>query len=68
MLANVVHMIFLAPIVLICDMLPIICVLRIEKNQLFLAHDFEHCTDNVDPKKNNKNLEACIVYYDAVKR
>jgi hypothetical protein len=68
MVINAVHLGILATVVVVCDLLPNFCIARIVKNQSLVAHEFKHCTDDVDREKNIENLEAGAKYYAAIRR
>lgn len=63
---NLVHLACLIPLYTACDFLHIICIVRAEANLKILSEKLRSCTDDIDLKRNEKNLVACIRYHFAI--
>lgn len=63
---NSIHLTEIVFALIICDMLPILCIMRIVKNKQLLAYDFLHCTDD-DEQKNEANVDAAGLYDSTIR-
>jgi hypothetical protein len=52
-----------AATVVACDMIPILCLLRIIKNQQILASQIRHCADSVNKVENEETIKIFNRYY-----
>jgi hypothetical protein len=68
MLINQVHLVLLGAVIVLCDMLPIFCIARIEKNMRFLANEIRNSTNSDRLEENLYELKACKRYHQEIRR
>jgi hypothetical protein len=68
MLINQVHSVLLGAVVVLCDILPIFCIARIEKNMQFLANEIRNSTNSDRLEENEYELKACKRYHQEIRR
>lgn len=56
----------ISAIVVVSDLLHFLCIIRAGANYGILSGKIRRCTDNEDPKENEKELIACIKYHWAI--
>lgn len=60
---SIAHSCSLSMIHLNCDCLHVICMLRVEAHLKVLCKMLSSCTEDEDPRKNEKSLRACVKYH-----
>jgi hypothetical protein len=63
---NATHVYIAVLVIIACDLLPILCIVRAEYNVKFLCHDLRHCTDSGLVRVSQRNIDACAKYHAAI--
>lgn len=63
---NTVHAFSLLPLIVCCDLIHIVCIVRAGANLKLLSNKLRRCTDSGNIKENEKKLIACIKYHQRI--
>lgn len=63
---NVAHIVCLMPILTACDLLHIICIVRIEAHLKLLCRKVRCCAEDNDLEKSERELVACMRYHVSI--
>lgn len=66
MALNAAHHFCLVLLYAACDLLHILCMVRVEANLKILNDKIRHCTDSYNLRENEKALIACMRYHSAI--
>lgn len=66
LILNTVHVCGLLPLIVSCDLLDIVCIVRAGANLQLLSDNLRQCTESSDLKKNERMLIKCIEYHHRI--
>lgn len=60
---NSVHLLCLALVMTVCDLILILCIIRLKEKVKFLCHNLRNCTDSNLFHRNKRKLVRCVQYH-----